>query len=337
MDIQIQQDAGNGAGKNAVLRKRQQNLQVGLEQKKTRRKRHGWPEWVIGYCFILPSIIGFGVFVVYPLLTAAYDSLTRWNGISDPVFVGFKNYIYMFTKDPSFLPTLQATGWFVLLTVPFSLILGLLLAVLLNRRLPGIKIFRTALYLPAILPSIATLTLWKFIFNPQVGLANQFLALLHLPTNSWLGSEVWAMPALAIINLWGVGSTMIIFLAGLQAVPQELYEAGKLDGAGPIRLFLRMTLPMISPILFLQLVLQIIGSLQAFNQPAVLTNGGPGFSTNLLMYSIYVNGFGNGLSSFPQVGYALAQVWVLFFLITIVTTLTFRFSSMWVYEESSID
>jgi multiple sugar transport system permease protein len=217
------------------------------------------------------------------------------------------------------------------------LILGLLLAVLLNRKLPGIKFFRTALYLPAILPSIATLTLWKFIFNPQVGLANQFLALLHLPPNSWLGSETWAMPALAIIGLWGVGSTMIIFLAGLQAVPQELYEAGKLDGAGPIRLFLRMTLPMISPILFLQLILQIIGALQAFNQPAVLTLGGPGFSTDLLMYSIYKNGFGNGLSSFPQVGYALAQVWVLFFLIILITTFTFRFSSMWVYEESSID
>jgi len=115
----------------------------------------------------------------------------------------------------------------------------------LNRKLPGIKLFRTAIYLPAILPSIATLTLWKFIYNPQVGLANQFLSLLHLPTNTWLSSETWAMPAIAIIGLWGVGSTMIIFLAGLQAVPQDLYEAGKLDGAGPIRLFLRMTLPMI--------------------------------------------------------------------------------------------
>lgn len=300
--------------------------------------RHRWNrgEAITGYLFIFPSIIGLIVFVFYPLVSSLYYALTRWDGTSTPVFVGFRNFVYMFTKDPSFLPSLRATMLFVLLSVPSSLVLGLLLAVLLNRNAPGIRFFRTAVYLPAVLPSIATLTLWKFIYNPQFGLANQILTFLHLPTSTWLGSDQLALPAIVIIGLWGVGSTMIIFLAGLQAVPQEFYEAAKIDGAGPLSLFTRITLPMISPILFLQLVLQMIASLQAFNQPAVLTNGGPDFTTNLLMYSIYLNGFG-ALGQFPQLGYAIAQVWVLFFLIFLLTILTFRFSSMWVYSESTLD
>lgn len=298
-------------------------------------RRRKWRENLSGYLFIFPSIIGFSVFVLYPLSMSVYYALTRWDGVTDPVYIGFKNFTDML-KDPSFFPVLQATGSFALLNVPLSLIAGLLLAVLLNQRLPGIKLFRTALYLPAVLPSIATLTLWKFIYNPQFGLANQFLALLHLPPSGWLGSYAMAMPAIVLVNLWGVGTTMIIFLAGLQAVPQELYEAAKLDGAGRILLFLRITLPMISPILFLQLVLQIIGSLQAFNQFAVLTGGGPGFTTNVLMYHIYQIGFGN-LGQFPRLGYAVALVWVLFVIIMIVAAFTFRFSSMWVYSESSLD
>jgi multiple sugar transport system permease protein len=305
-------------------------------QKRKGRGRLVWRENLLGYLFILPSILGFSIFVAYPLVTSAYYSLTRWDGNTDPVFVGFKNYVYMFTKDPSFWPSVKATILFALMSVPASLVLGLLLALLLNRNLPGIRIFRTMLYLPAVLPSIATLTLWKFLYNPQFGLANQVLDALHLPTLGWLGDENTALPALVLIGLWGVGSTMIIFLAGLQAVPQEFYEAAKMDGAGPLRLFTRITLPMISPILFLQLILQIIGAMQAFNQPQVLTGGGPGFSTNLLMLSIYKNGFGN-LGQFPQLGYATAQVWVLFLFIIAVSVFTFRSSSMWVYEESSVD
>jgi ABC-type sugar transport system permease subunit len=299
-------------------------------------KRIARRETLTGYLFILPSILGFSIFVAYPLISSVYYALTNWDGITTPKFVGLKNFVYMFTKDPSFIPSLKATALFALLSVPVSLILGLLLAVLLNRKLPGIRIFRTALYLPAVLPSIATLTLWKFIYDPQYGLANQALTFLHLPTSTWLGSSTMALPALVIIGLWGVGSTMIIFLSGLQAVPQEIYEAARIDGAGIISVFIRMTLPMISPIIFLQLIMQIIAALQAFNQPAVLTSGGPGFSTDFLMYSIYKNGFGN-LGQYPQVGYAIAQVWVLFFFIVVVTIFTFRFSSMWVYEESSIE
>ncbi|GHO49018.1 carbohydrate ABC transporter permease [Ktedonospora formicarum] len=300
-----------------------------------RRKRWNRREALIGYLFILPSIIGFTVFVLYPMVMSVYYSLTKWDGVADPVFVGLQNFVYMFTKDPSFVPTLKATALFALLSVPSSLIVGLLLAVLLNRNLPGIKLFRTALYLPAVLPSVATLTLWKFIYNPQYGLANEALDFLHLPTSSWLSSYTMAMPSIVIVGLWGIGSTMIIFLAGLQAVPKEIQEAAQIDGAGPIRLFLHTTLPMISPIIFLQLVLQIIGALQAFNQFNILSSPA-GFTTEVLMVHIYHIGFGS-VSQFPQLGYATAQVWVLFIIIMVVTIFTFRLSSMWVYEDSSID
>ena len=286
-------------------------------------------ETFVGYAFLFPSIIGFSVFVVYPLLSSVYYALTRWNGASPPKFIGFRNFQYMFTLDPAFWPSLKATAIFVALSVPSSLALGLAFAILLNRQMPGVKLLRTVFYLPVVLPSIASLTLWKFIFNPQYGFANEILKSLGLPTSLWLGSTRMAIPAIVIIGLWGVGGTMIIFLAGLQAVPEELYEAARLDGAGSWSVFIRITLPMISPILFLQLVMQIIGSMQAFNQPAVLTGGGPGFTTDLFMYNIWQNAFQN-----EQFGYAVSQVWVLFILIMILTAIVFRFSTMWVYAEN---
>lgn len=289
-----------------------------------------------GYLFILPSIIGLSIFVLYPLVSAAYIALTRWDGVVDPKFIGFQNFVYMFTKDPAFWPTLKATALYVIFSVPATLALGLLLAVLLNQALPGIKIFRTILYLPTILPSVATLTLWKFIYQPQYGLANDILSFFHLPTSLWLSSETAALPAIIIIGLWGVGGTMIIFLAGLQAVPKEIYEASRIDGAKAVQIFWNITIPMISPILFLQLVTQMIAALQAFNQAQILTGGGPNYSTNFLMFNIYSKGFGN-LGSFPDLGYATAQVWILFLIIMAVTTLTFRFSSIWVYSETSAD
>jgi ABC-type sugar transport system permease subunit len=292
-----------------------------------------------GYIFIAPAIIGFSVFVVYPMITAGYLSLTNWNGLTDPIFIGFQNFTDLFTKDPSFVPSLQATFYYAILAVPTTLALGLLLAVLLNRNLPGIRVFRTLLYLPVVLPSIASITLWKFIYDPQVGLANMVLSWFHLPPSLWLNSPTTAMPSLVIVTLWGVGSTMIIFLAGLQAVPAEIYEAAKIDGANPIRAFFSLTLPLISPILFLQVILQLNSALQVFNLPKVLTTngaGGPGFSTDVLMLSIYNHGFGN-LGILPELGYATAQVWVLFIIILVITVFTFRFSSFWVYSENSID
>jgi ABC-type sugar transport system permease subunit len=301
-------------------------------------------ETAIGYFFVLPSIIGLVCFVLYPLIAAAYLSLTDWTVGANPHFIGLDNFRYMFQQDPSFWPSLQATGIYTLMTVAGTMVLGLFLAVLLNRNVPGIKLYRTLLYLPAIVPAVATLELWKLIYDPQIGLANQILDTLHLPTSLWMGSYQLAVPAMVIVNLWGVGATMIIFLAGLQSVPEPLYEAARIDGAGRPMIFLRLTLPMITPILFLQVVTQCIAALQAFAQPALLTvpqtsgsgiAGGPGFTTDLFMYNIYTNGFG-GLSSAPQMGYAVSQVWVLFAIILVITIVMFRFSALWVFSENTL-
>ena len=281
-----------------------------------------------GYLFILPGIIGLSVFVLYPLASSVYYSLTEWNGATAPKFIGFENFRYLFTQDPSLWGSLRATALWVLWSVPTGVAAGLLLAVLVNRSLPGIRLFRTVLYLPTVLPIVATLTLWKFIYNPAYGLANQALNALGLPSSLWLGDVNLVFPALVLIGIWAAGGSMVIFLAGLQAVPNELYEAAKLDGASDTRLFWHITAPMISPVLLLQTVTGIIAALQSMAQPQLITNGGPDLATNFLMWKIYSSAFGN--SSF---GYAIALVWILLVLIAVVTVGVFRLSNAFVYAE----
>jgi ABC-type sugar transport system permease subunit len=285
---------------------------------------------VTAYLFILPTIVGVAVFMIYPLISSAFHAFTKWDGLSPARWTGLDNFRYMLFDDPTFWPSLRATAYFVLLSVPSGIVFGLALAVLLNRVVPGVKLFRTIFYLPVVLPSIAVLTLWKYIYDPLYGLANQLLTDLHLPTSQWLQSSRMAMPAIVIIGIWGVGGSMIIFLAGLQNVPVEVYEAARTDGAGPIRMFFAITLPLITPIILLQLVLGLVLAFQAFNQVAVLTNGGPGTSTTLFMYKIYSDAFG----SYPNLGLATAEALILFVIIMIITGVTLRTSSMWVFEET---
>jgi ABC-type sugar transport system permease subunit len=281
-----------------------------------------------GYLFILPGIIGFSIFVLYPLVSSIYYAMTEWNGATAPRFIGLENFRYIFLEDPSFWGSVKATIVWVILSVPSGVAAGVLLALLVNRNLPGISLFRTILYLPTVLPIVATLTLWKFIYNPAVGLANQALNALGLPSSFWLGDVQLVFPALIVINLWAAGGAMVIFLAALQAVPNELYEAAKLDGASDFRLFWNITIPMIGPVLLLQTITGIIGALQSLAQPQLLTGGGPDLTTNFLMWKIFNTAFGAN-----QFGQAIALVWVLFVLIMIVTALTFRLSSVWVYAE----
>ena len=288
------------------------------------------------YLFIAPAVIGFLVFVGYPLIRSFYLALTKYNGLTDPIFVGLGNFRRLFSTDPAFWPSLRATGYLVLLYVPLSLVLGLALAMFLNQRFAGVRVVRTLAYLPVVLPAVATITLWKFMLDPQVGLLNTILDRIGLPTSLWLQSPKMAMPSVVLVMLWGVGGTMIIFLAALQAVPTELYEAAKVDGAGPWAVFFRITLPVISPIMLLQVILQTTAALQTFNQPKILTGGGPGFSTNVLMLGIYNNGFPT-LGKIPQLGYASAQVWVLFIIIIAVIALTAKFSSLWTYSDNTPD
>lgn len=311
-------------------------------RRKRRMSRARRADLVAGYLFITPAMIGFAAFVVYPLIRSGYLSLTEWNGIAAPEFVGLGNYQRMFTADPAFWPSVRATLWLVALYVPLSLALGLALAVFCNQRYRGVKWLRTAVYLPVVLPVVATITLWKFVYNPQVGLANTFLEFVGLPRSLWLSDASTAMPSVVIVMLWGVGSTMIIFLAALQAVPKELYEAAAIDGASAAQQFFRVTLPVISPIMVLQFVLQLTTALQTFNQPRILTqssdgrSGGPEFSTNVLMLSIYENAFGN-LGSFPRLGYASAQVWVLFLSVALVVAVSARLSQGRTYGGDGVD
>ncbi|MFD0693363.1 carbohydrate ABC transporter permease [Paenibacillus sp. GCM10027628] len=291
-------------------------------------------QWMNGYMFILPSIIGFSVFVAYPLISSIYYALTEWDGYSEPKFIGFENFHYMFTVDPAFWESLKVTFYYVLLNVPSSLVLGLILAVLLNRALPAIKFFRIAFYLPTVIPAVASLTMWLFIYHPQYGLANQVLNLFGLPASTWLTSEKTALLSIIIAGLWQVGSGMIIFLSSLQSVPKDLYEAAEMDGAKGWKMFSHVTFPMITPILFLQLILGIISSFQSFAQVIVLTSGsstpgGPNFSALLLNFKIYRDIFND-----KMFGYGIAEVWILFFIIMLFTLITYRYSNQFVYYEN---
>lgn len=291
---------------------------------------YGTRNSIAAYVFMAPAIVGVLVFVIYPVTSSFYYAFTEWSGISAPRWVGLANYRYLFTEDPTFWPSLRATAYFVLLSVPLGLVAGLALAVLLNRALAGVRIFRTIFYLPVVLPAIAVLTLWKYIYDPLYGFANQVLEKLHLPTSAWLFSTRMAMPSIVLIGLWGVGGSMIIFLAALQNVPTEIQDAARVDGAGPFRLFWSITFPMMTPLILLQLILGLNISFQAFSQAQVLTNGGPENSTYLFMFKIYQDAFG----AYNQLGLATAEAWILFVIVMIITAVTLRTSSLWVFEEN---
>jgi ABC-type sugar transport system permease subunit len=304
---------------------------------KVRRAGSGWRtsrrrrDAVLGYVFISPAIVGLFLFIGYPMVTSLYHSFTQWNGLTPAKWVGLENYVFLFTQDPTFWPSLRVTVLWVVISVPATLLAGLALAVLVNRTIRGVKVFRTVFYLPVVLPGVAVLTLWKYIYDPTYGLANQLLTFLHLPTSLWLGDAHVALPAILIVGVWSVGGTMMIFLAGLQAVPDEIQEAAKVDGAGAFNRFVRITLPMIGPIMMLQLMLALNGAFQTFNQVAILTKGGPANSTNLLMFKIYNDGFADFITS-PQLGYATAEVWVLFVIVMIVTIVMLRLTRHRIYE-----
>lgn len=280
---------------------------------------------------MLPAIIGFAAFVFYPLVVAAYTAFTEWNGLKPPKFIGLANFQYLFFKDAVFWSSIRVTFIYVLLTVPVSLVLGLLMAVLLNRPIPGIRAFRTTYYLPTIIPSVAAIVLWQFIFQSDFGLINGILRSLGLPAVGWLTDKRVVLFSLAIIRYWAVGSMMIVFLAGLQSVPADLYEAAEMDGATSLQKFFDITLPMISPILFLQLITGTISSFQIFNEAAIMTEGGPHYGSHFINYDIYINAFQD-----YKLGRATAEVWVLFVIILICTIIVFRSSDQFVYYDSDV-
>ncbi len=281
-----------------------------------------------GLAFISPWIFGFLVFTLGPVLVSMYLSFCDYRVLTPPQFVGLANYRELL-RDQYFLKSLSNTA-FMFLELPAGIILGLGLAMLLNasvRFQPG---FRTIFYLPSVVPTVASAMLWLWIFNPDIGLANAVLDMFHLPTSSWLVSATTSKPSIMIMDLWGIGGGMIIYLAALQGVPQHLYEAADLDGASPWQKVWNITLPSISPVVFFMVVTGIIGIFQYFTTAYIMTKprGGPEHST--LFYALYL--FQNAFEYF-KMGYACAMAWILFLISLVVTLIVFRSSAKWVYYE----
>ena len=287
-------------------------------------------EMFTAYLFLLPNILGFLIFSSIPVVTTFSISLLDWDLIRRPTFVGFDNYIKLLTDDQVFRKVLVNTGYYVLGTVPASIILSLLLALAMNSSVRGISIFRAVFFIPVISASVAVAMMWRWIFNTDYGLLNLWFTSVGLPRIPWLSSTAWAMPALIIMAVWkSLGFNMIIFLAGLQGIPAQLYEAASIDGANRWHRFRFITVPMLAPTTFFVLVISVIASFQVFDLAFVLTKGGPGDATNTMVMYIYNQAF-----QFFHMGYAAAVAWVLFAIIFGITLLQTQLQKRWVHYEN---
>jgi multiple sugar transport system permease protein len=298
------------------------------DQRSNQRPKRGGEssQLALGLAFASPWIFGFLVFTAYPIVASLYYSFTYFDTLSPPVWVGAQNYTRLLAEDPLFWQSLRNTLFMVVFGLPASLVAGLALALLLNQKLRGMAIYRTIFYIPSIVPTVASSVLWMWLLNPQIGLINKMLAAAGVQGPGWLTDPAWSKPALILMGIWGVGSAMIIYLAGLQDVSQELYEAAEIDGAGSAAKLFHVTLPMLSPVIFFNLVMGIIGTFQYFTQVFVMTHGGPEDST--LFYALHL--FNKAFVDL-QFGYASAMAWILFAITIAATALVFRSSARWVY------
>lgn len=282
-----------------------------------------------GWLFASPWLIGFIVFTAGPMLASVYLSFTSYDLMQAPKWIGLGNFAQMI-QDPLVENSLRVTTLFAFISVPTNLLFGLLLALLVNQNIRFVQAWRTIYYLPAIVPSVATAILWRWLMDGKYGLFNYLLkAWFGITGPDWLVSSAWVIPAFIIMSFWGVGVPMVINLAGLQGIPATLYEAASVDGASAWTKLVYVTLPLLSPIIFFNLVMGVIGSLQSFTIFFVLTAGGPNHASETIMLYLYKNAF-----QFLKMGYASALAWMLFFYIMILTVLVFRGSSRFVYYES---
>jgi len=283
-----------------------------------------------GLLFSAPYIFGVLVLWMGPMLYSLYLVLQNWSMMTPPKYIGLGNFERMFV-DKLVGMSLTNTAYYTFLGVPLQLIVAFGLANLLNQEVKGLSVFRTLYYLPAITPAVASAVVWAQIFNPQWGILNAVLGLFGVRPIKWLFEVAWAKPAFILMSLWSVGPAMIIFLAGLQSVPKEVKEAASIDGANNWQRFWNITVPVVSPVLFFNLVMGIIGSFQVFTSSFIMTNGGPQNSTLFVVLYIYRNAF----QQF-KMGYAAALAWVLFLIIMALTVLQFAVSRRWVYYEGRV-
>lgn len=280
------------------------------------------------YLFIGLWLIGFVVFSGGPILASLFFSFTNWTGLTSMEWIGLGNFQELLFEDSLFWTATRNTFFYSFGAVTLGTMGALFVAILMNQKLPGTTLLRVIYYLPSIASGVAISILWIWLFNPQSGLVNYALSLIGIEGPLWLASPSWALPALIIKSVWGIGANMIILLAGLQAIPHSLYEAAKIDGANQVQEFRSVTLPMLSPVLFFVLIISTINSFQILTDVLVMTQGGPGTATYVYVYMIYQNAF-----QYLKMGYASALAWILFIIILGLTLLQLWGSSKWVYYE----
>ena len=285
-------------------------------------------ECLWGFAFAIPWILGLLIFTIGPIFVSIYLSLSKYDVISAPEFLGIDNYRRAFLEDELFWPSLGRTFTYAIGVVPISIIGALSLAILLNQGYKGSTLFRTLFFLPHLTPAVAMAILWRWLLQPSVGPLNFFLKQIGIKGPGWLTDPKWALSSLMMVALWASlgGNNMLIFLAGLQGVPQELYDAADVDGAGRWRKFLNVTLPMISPTLFFNLIMGIIGALKVFSMAFVATGGGPSRATWFYALHLY-----NWAFQYFEMGYAAALAWIFAFIVIVITLIQFRLSKSWVF------
>ena len=291
---------------------------------------------ITGILFISPWIVGFVVFTFYPILASAFYSLTDYTVLNPRFhFIGFENYRDLFTADPNFYTAVFNTIYFAVVSVPLNLVVGISLALILNMKVRGLAFYRTIYYLPNLVPAVAASVLWAWILNPQFGLINMIiegvgeaLGFGQVIGPGWLSDPLWTKPALIIISTWGAGVAVIIYLAALQDIPEHLYEAAEIDGAGASRRMWHITLPLLTPAIFFNLVINLIATFQYFTQAYVIYQGGGGPLDSALFYAmqLYLQAF-----QYFKMGYASAMAWLLFLVVVAVTLIVFVSSGRWVF------
>ncbi len=280
------------------------------------------------FVFAAPWILGFIFLTLIPMAISLHISFTDWNILSDPDWVGLVNYKTIF-NDSLFYKSMKVTLSYTTLSVPLNIVLSIFVAMLLNNNLRGMKMFRTIFYLPAIVSGVVVAIVWLWIYNPDYGIINSFLRIFGIQGPGWVYDENWALPSVVIMSLWGIGSNIVIYLASLQSISTELYEAASIDGANFWNRLIKITLPGMSPVLLFTLLTGIINALQTFTQAFVMTQGGPNNATNFYAYYIYNNAF-----VWHKMGEACAQAWILFVVIFILTFITLKLTGGHVYYDS---
>jgi oligogalacturonide transport system permease protein len=303
-----------------------------MSKAKSRKVKLKKDQGYVGLLYIAPWLLGFVTLQLYPFLISLYYSLTDLNLFKSPSFVGLDNFLKMFTANQDFWQSVKVTFIYVLVAVPAKLVFALIVALIMNQKLRGINFYRTVYYLPSILGgSVALAVLWRLLFMKE-GVINHYLAYFGIPAHSWLGDPSLALATISLLQVWQFGSSMVLFLAGLKQIPNELYEAGKVDGATPWKSFINITLPQLTPIVLFNLIMQMVNAFQEFTAAFIITEGGPMKATYLYGYMIWQYGF-----DYLKMGYASALSWILFVVIMVFTILIFKSSPLWVHYEDAGD